>query len=116
MLIVMEHSRADILCTIKMALLFISLTIDDLFIKYGYKQFIISQDLLHLKNKLKNAYNLDYYKENRIEGTLLFGLYNNIDLQILEKMNRKEKVGILWGGSDIMLNSKLRNKVLKIII
>jgi len=92
------------------------INIDDLFINYGYKQFIISQDLLHLKNKLKNAYNLDYYQENRIEGTLLFGLYNNIDLQILDKIDRKEKVGILWGGSDIMLNSKIRNKVLKIII
>lgn len=86
--------------------------IDRLFLEMGYKQFVISQDLLHLKNKIKNAYGLDYYQEEDC-GTLVFGVYNNVDLQRLE--NIRGRVGILWGGSDIMIKSKYREKVLKIV-
>ena len=52
---------------------------DDLFLKYGYTQFIISQDLLHLKNRLKEAYGLDYCQNNE-SNILCFGLYNYADL------------------------------------
>jgi glycosyltransferase involved in cell wall biosynthesis len=90
---------------------------DDLFLKNGYTQFIISQDLLHLKNKLKEAYGLDYCQNNET-NLLCFGLYNYADLELLEAFdkNNDKKVGILWGGSDIMLKTKLRSRILKLII
>ena len=90
---------------------------DDLFLKYGYTQFIISQDLLHLKNRLKEAYGLDYC-QNNTSNLLCFGLYNYSDLELLEAFdkNNDKKVGILWGGSDIMLKTKLRSRILKLII
>ena len=90
---------------------------DDLFLKYGYTQFIISQDLLHLKNKLKEAYGFDYCQNNE-SNILFFGLYNYADLELLEAFdkNNDKKVGILWGGSDIMLKTKLRSRILKLII
>jgi hypothetical protein len=53
-----------------------------------------------------------YYQENN-DGTIIFGIYNKIDLQLLQQMNGK--VGVLWGGSDIMIKSKLRDKVIKMI-
>jgi hypothetical protein len=39
-------------------------------------------------------------------------------LELLEAFgkNNDKKVGILWGGSDIMLKTKLRSRILKIII
>jgi glycosyltransferase involved in cell wall biosynthesis len=90
---------------------------DDLFLKNGYTQFIISQDLLHLKNKLKEAYGLDYCQNNET-NLLCFGLYNYADLELLEAFdkNNDKKIGILWGGSDIMLKTKLRSRILKLII
>ena len=90
---------------------------DDLFLKNGYTQFIISQDLLHLKNRLKEAYGLDYCQNNE-SNLLCFGMYNYADLELLEAFdkNNDKKVGILWGGSDIMLKTKLRSRILKLII
>ena len=90
---------------------------DNLFLKDGYNQFIISQDLLHLKNKLHGAYGLDYY-QNHESNLLYFGMYNYTDLELLEAFdkNNDKKVGILWGGSDIMLKTKLRSRILKIVI
>ena len=90
---------------------------DDLFLKNGYTQFIISQDLLHLKNKLKEAYGLDYCQNNE-SNLLCFGLYNYADLELLEAFdkNNDKKIGILWGGSDIILKTKLRSRILKLII
>jgi hypothetical protein len=90
---------------------------DDLFLKDGYNQFMISQDLLHLKNRLNEAYGLDYYQNNE-SNLLYFGMYNYADLELLETFdkNNDKKVGILWGGSDIMLKTKLRNRILKIVI
>ena len=90
---------------------------DDLFLKYGYTQFMISQDLLHLKNRIKEAYGLDYCQNNQ-SNLLFFGLYNYADLELLEAFNKNndKKVGILWGGSDIMLKTKLRSRILKLII
>jgi len=89
---------------------------DDLFLKYGYTQFIISQDLLHLKNRFKESYGLDYY-QNTETNLLCFGLYNYADLELLEAFNKNndKKIGILWGGSDIMLKTKLRSRILKLI-
>jgi len=90
---------------------------DDLFLKYGYTQFIISQDLLHLKNRFKEAYGLDYC-QNTETNLLFFGLYNYADLELLEAFNKNndKRVGILWGGSDIIQKTKLRNRILKLII
>ena len=90
---------------------------DDLFFKNGYNQFMISQDLIHLKNKLKEAYGLDYCQNNE-SNLLYFGMYNYSDLELLEAFdkNTDKKIGILWGGSDIMLKTKLRNRILKIVI
>jgi len=90
---------------------------DDLFLKNGYSQFIISQDLIHLKNKLKESYGLDYY-QNQESNLLYFGMYNYSDLELLEAFdkNNDKKVGILWGGSDIMLKTNLRSRILKIVI
>jgi len=90
---------------------------DNLFLKNGYNQFIISQDLIHLKNKVKEAYGLDYYQNNE-SNLLYFGMYNYSDLELLEAFdkNNHKKVGILWGGSDIMLKTKLRSRILKIVI
>jgi glycosyltransferase involved in cell wall biosynthesis len=90
---------------------------DDLFLKNGYTQFIISQDLLHLKNKVKEAYGLDYCQNNET-NLLCFGIYNYADLELLEAFdkNNDKKIGILWGGSDIMLKTKLRSRILKLII
>jgi len=90
---------------------------DDLFLKNGYNQFMISQDLLHLKNKLKEAYGLDYC-QNHESNLLCFGMYNYSDLELLDAFdkNNDKKVGILWGGSDIMLKTKLRSRILKIVI
>jgi len=90
---------------------------DDLFLKNGYNQFIISQDLIHLKNKVKEAYGLDYYQYNE-DNLLYFGMYNYSDLELLEAFdkNNDKKVGILWGGSDIMLKTNLRSRILKIVI
>jgi glycosyltransferase involved in cell wall biosynthesis len=90
---------------------------DNLFLKDGYNQFMISQDLLHLKNKLKEAYGLDYCQNNE-SNLLYFGVYNYSDLELLEAFDKTndKKVGILWGGSDIMLKTKLRSRILKIVI
>jgi hypothetical protein len=90
---------------------------DNLFLKDGYNQFMISQDLLHLKNRLKEAYGLDYYQNSEF-NLLCFGMYNYSDLELLEAFdkNNDKKVGILWGGSDIMLKTKLRSRILKIVI
>jgi hypothetical protein len=90
---------------------------DNLFLNDGYCQFMISQDLLHLKNKMRGAYGLDYYQNNE-SNLLYFGMYNYADLELLEAFgkNNDKKVGILWGGSDIMLKTKLRSRILKIII
>ena len=90
---------------------------DDLFLKNGYNQYIISQDLIHLKNKVKEAYGLDYYQNNE-SNLLYFGMYNYSDLELLEAFdkNNDKKVGILWGGSDIMLKTNLRSRILKIVI
>lgn len=90
---------------------------DDLFLKDGYNQFMISQDLLHLKNRIKEAYGLDYCQNNE-SNLLYFGMYNYSDLELLEAFdkNNDKKVGILWGGSDIMLKTKLRSRILKLII
>lgn len=89
---------------------------DDLFLKYGYTQFMVSQDLLHLKNRLKEAYGLSYC-QNNTSNLLCFGMYNYADLELLEAFdkNNDKKVGILWGGSDIMLKTKLRSRILKLI-
>lgn len=89
---------------------------DDLFLKDGYNQFMISQDLIHLKNKLKGAYGLDYC-QNNVPNLLCFGMYNYADLELLEAFdkNNDKKIGILWGGSDIMLKTKLRSRILKLI-
>ena len=90
---------------------------DDLFLNNGYNQYMISQDLIHLKNRLKEAYKLDYYQNNE-SNLLYFGMYNYSDLELLEAFgkNNDKKVGILWGGSDIMLKTKLRSRILKIVI
>lgn len=90
---------------------------DDLFLKDGYNQFMISQDLLHLKNRLRGAYGMDYYQNNE-SNLLCFGMYNYADLELLEAFdkNNDKKVGILWGGSDIMLKTKLRSRILKIVM
>lgn len=90
---------------------------DYLFLKNGYNQFMISQDLIHLKNRLKEAYELDYC-QNQDNNLLYFGMYNYSDLELLEAFdkNNDKKVGILWGGSDIMLKTKLRSRILKIVI
>jgi hypothetical protein len=88
---------------------------DELFLNDGYKQFIISYDLLHLKNKIKESYGLDYYKDNE-DNLLFFGLYNYLDLELLINIKNNKKIGILWGGSDIMLKTELRDNLLKIII
>jgi hypothetical protein len=90
---------------------------DDLFLRNEYKQFIISQDLLHLKNKFKEAYGLEYFQFQE-PNVLYFGMYNYSDLELLESFdkNNDKKVGILWGGSDIMLKTKLRSRILKIVI
>ena len=37
---------------------------DELFLKEGYNQFIISNDLIHLKNRIKGSHGLDYYKND----------------------------------------------------
>jgi hypothetical protein len=78
---------------------------------------MISQDLLHLKNRLKEAYGLDYCQYDT-SNLLCFGLYNYADLELLEAFdkNNDKKIGILWGGSDIMLKTKLRSRILKLII
>jgi hypothetical protein len=90
---------------------------DDLFLRNEYKQFIISQDLLHLKNRFKEAYGLEYFQFQE-SNVLYFGMYNYSDLELLESFdkNNDKKVGILWGGSDIMLKTKLRSRILKIVI
>jgi hypothetical protein len=90
---------------------------DDLFLRNGYNQFMISQDLIHLKNRLKEAYELDYY-QNKESNLIYFGMYNYSDLELLEAFdkNNDKKVGILWGGSDIMLKTNLRSRILKIVI
>ena len=93
------------------------ITQDNLFLKDNYKQFIISQDLLHLKNRFKEAYGLEYFQFQE-HNVLYFGMYNYSDLELLEAFdkNNDKKVGILWGGSDIMLKTKLRSRILKIVI
>jgi hypothetical protein len=93
------------------------ITQDDLFLKDNYNQFIISQDLLHLKNRFKEAYGLEYFQFQQ-SNVLYFGMYNYSDLELLEAFdkNNNKKVGILWGGSDIMLKTKLRSRILKIVI
>ena len=93
------------------------ITHDDLFLKDNYKQFIISQDLLHLKNKFKEAYGLEYFQFQE-SNVLYFGMYNYSDLELLESFdkNNDKKIGILWGGSDIMLKTKLRSRILNIVI
>jgi hypothetical protein len=90
---------------------------DPLFLKDGYTQFIVSQDLLHLKNRIKEAYGLDYFQINE-NNLLFFGMYNYSDLELLESFskNNDKKIGILWGGSDIMLKTKVRNRILDILI
>jgi len=83
--------------------------IDKYFINEGYSKFHISQDLLHLRSKVKMSFGLDYYQENN-EPLLVFGLYNSADLAYL-----KGNVGILWGGSDIMVSRKNRDSAVEII-
>jgi len=86
--------------------------VDWLFLEKGYKQFYLSQDLIHLRSRVKNSYGLEYIND-ALEKTLFFGIYNRIDIQILKRMEERE-IGILWGGSDIMLESKLRSLAFEI--
>ena len=90
---------------------------DELFLKEGYNQFIISNDLIHLKNRIKGSHGLDYYKNNE-NNILFFGLYNYLDLELLIYLNENnnKKIGILWGGSDIMLKTDLRDRILNVVI
>lgn len=85
--------------------------IDSTFNNLQYFQFLISEDLIHLKTKFKLSYNLDYYQENN-KKTIIFGIYNPIDIECLKII---PQTAILWGGSDIMLPSRNRNKAIKII-
>ncbi len=93
---------------------------DELFLNDGYKQFIISYDLIHLKNKIKGSYGLDYYQNND-SNLLFFGIYNFLDFELLINFNKNnknsnKKIGILWGGSDIMLKTELRDYIINIVI
>jgi len=80
--------------------------IDKYFLDLGFTGFYLSQDLLHLREKVRFSYGLDY-GEN-----LIFGMYNNVDLEVLKN---NINCGILWGGSDIMLESSVRSKSIEII-
>jgi hypothetical protein len=90
---------------------------DELFLRDNYNQFIISYDLIHLKNRIKESYGIDYYQNNN-DNILFFGLYNYLDLELLINFskNTEKKIGILWGGSDIMLKTELRDILINIII
>jgi len=84
--------------------------IDNFFKDEGFNLFYLSNDLIHLRNKIKFAYGLEYYYESN-ERVLIFGLYNEFDLNFI----REKNIGILWGGSDIMLDRKKRDEILEII-
>lgn len=58
------------------------------------------------------------YCQNNETNLLCFGLYNYADLELLEAFNKNndKRIGILWGGSDIMLKTKLRSRILKLVI
>lgn len=83
--------------------------VDKYFLDEGYKKFHLSRDLIHLRTKMKTAYGLEYNYEGD-EPLLIFGLYNLEDIDLLKKGG---KIGILWGGSDIMLDKKNRNKAIE---
>ena len=84
--------------------------IDKQLLDLNIDEFMISQDLIHLRNKIKNSYGLEYYSNS--SNCLIFGIYRNIDLILLKKIKNPT---ILWGGSDIMLNSKLRDYAINYI-
>jgi len=85
--------------------------IDTLFLDNGLKKFYLSHDLSHLKNKVKLSYGLEY-NYNNDDPTLIFGLYNKNDINYLKEAKR---YAVLWGGSDIMINSKYRSEAIEII-
>ena len=85
--------------------------IDRLFLDSGFKKFYISNDLYHLRNKVKFSYGLEYNYEGN-EKTLIFGVYNRNDINFLRGC---DNCGILWGGSDIIIDSKIRGEVLELI-
>lgn len=70
-----------------------------------FNQIYISKSLQHL-NRIVKKYNLttiiDLYKP-----ALFFGLYNKEDIKNL--INHKGKKAIIWGGTDINSNKRLKN-------
>ena len=85
--------------------------IDNLFLSDGFQKFYLSQDLIHMRSKVKQAYGLEY-NYNSDDSLLIFGMYNPLDVEILKK---NEKAGVLWGGSDIMLEKPSRQTAIEII-
>ncbi len=83
----------------------------DLFNKYDIFQVYISNSLKHF-NRIMNIYNLKLY-DNKKKPLLVFGLYDNTDLNIVK--NHKSDIYILWGGSDaddrIPLSKNILEKV-----
>ena len=85
--------------------------LDRLFLDEGFSNFYVSNDLIHMRTKMKLSYGLNHYNSGE-DKMLIFGLYNNLDLEILR---RNENSGILWGGSDIMLDKNVRSQVIEIV-
>ena len=69
----------------------------NIFKYYNIKEFIISDSLKHLKNRIKKFYKLNELKKMNL---LYFGLYSLNDIIIIKKYNIKN---LMFGGSDIDL-------------
>ena len=66
-------------------------------------QVSVSYSLKHLREKIREMYNLKYYY-NKKKPLLIFGLYENQDKKIINE--HSGDIYIIWGGSDILMNKK----------
>lgn len=86
----------------------------NIFHKNKIFQVYISRSLKHF-DRIKRIYNLKKYYNKKLP-LLVFGLYNYIDLSIIK--NHKNKIYIIWGGSDLdnrfEISKKIINKIRKL--
>ena len=65
----------------------------------------ISKSLLHLKDRIKNKYNLLDYNEKSLEPCIFFGIYTNEDINTVNKYNGP--IYIMPGGSDLLMLQRI---------
>lgn len=86
---------------------------ENMFLSIGIAQFHLSKYLIIWKERIKKAYNLEYYYDPN-KPALFYGLFNDTDVAMVK--NHKSKKYILWDGKDLDFdNGPTKNNILNII-